>query len=36
MHVIDPTHYTNKEILFPRNNDADHINEEVLNISDGD
>jgi hypothetical protein len=31
--VIDPTHYTNKAILFPRNNDSDHISEGVLSSS---
>jgi hypothetical protein len=26
--VIDSTYYINKRILFPRNNDACHINED--------
>jgi hypothetical protein len=33
MSVIDPAHYTNKAILFPRNNNSDHISEDVLNNS---
>lgn len=29
MTVIDLTYHTNKAILFPRNNDSDHISEGV-------
>jgi hypothetical protein len=34
--VIYSTHYVDKEILYQRNNDSDHISKEVLKCLDGE